>query len=65
VELPPPGTFIAGLVIGVVAAMLVFRHADREGNRRATAWGIFAFFLPAIALFYFGRAWMRGSRRRR
>jgi len=59
VELPPPGTFIAGLVIGVAAAMLVFAHADRHGNRRATAWGVVSFFLPAAALVYFGRVWLR------
>jgi hypothetical protein len=63
VELPPPGTFIAGLVVSVAAAMLVFRHADRDGNRRATAWGVVSFFLPAIALLYFGRVWLRGRRR--
>ena len=63
-ELPPPGTFIAGLVLGVAAAMIVFRHADRHGNKHATAWGVFSFLLPAAALVYFGRVWMRQRRRR-
>jgi hypothetical protein len=63
VELPPPGTFIAGLVLSVAAAMLVFGHADRHGNRHATAWGIFSFFIPAAALVYFGRVWLRGRTR--
>jgi hypothetical protein len=62
-ELPPPGTFIAGLALSVAAAMIVFRHADRQGNRRATAWGIFSFFIPAAALVYFGRVWLRGRTR--
>jgi hypothetical protein len=63
VELPPPGTFIAGLALGVAAAMLVFRHADKSGNRHATAWGVFSFLLPAAALVYFGRVWLRGRSR--
>jgi hypothetical protein len=63
VELPPPGTFLAGLVLSVAAAMLVFAHADRHGNRHATAWGVFSFLLPAAALVYFGRVWLRGRGR--
>jgi hypothetical protein len=62
-ELPSPGAFIAGLVVGVVAAMVVFGHADRHGNRHATAWGVLSFFVPAAALVYFGRVWLRGRRR--
>jgi hypothetical protein len=63
VELPPPGTFIAGLALGVAAAMIVFRHADRHGNRHATAWGVVSFLVPAVALVYFGRVWLRGRGR--
>jgi high-affinity Fe2+/Pb2+ permease len=56
-----PAEFVFGLAVAIAAAMLVFWHADRHGNRRATAWGIVSFFFPAAVLVYF---W-RHSRRRR
>ena len=55
----PLGTaeFVFALVLATVLSLLVFRHAERHGNRRATAWGVATFFfgllravLPAAAL---------------
>jgi hypothetical protein len=59
-----PAEFVFGLAIAIAAALLVFRHADRSGNKRATAWGILSFFVPAAALVYFGRHWYRTRNRR-
>jgi hypothetical protein len=43
--------------------MLIFRHADRRGNRHATAWGVFTFLAAGIAIpVYFARYWIRRSR---
>ena len=58
-ELPSPGVFVAGLVIATVAALVVFRHAERTGSRHATAWGIAAFLLPGgVVPVYFLRYWL-------
>jgi hypothetical protein len=59
VEAPSTAQFVAGLVAGTIAALVVFAHADRRGNRHATAWGILSFFVPAALLVYFGRHWLR------
>jgi hypothetical protein len=49
------GEFVFALVVSVLLALLVFGHAERHGNRRATAWG--------VATFFFGRYYLRrGSR---
>ena len=58
-----PGQFVVGLGLGIAAALVVFAHADKRGNRRATAWGVFSFFVPAAALLYFGRRWWEDRRR--
>jgi heme/copper-type cytochrome/quinol oxidase subunit 4 len=54
------GEFVVLVVIDAVLAMLIFRHADRRGNRHATAWGIFTFLAVSIAIpIYFIRYWLR------
>ena len=58
-----PGQFVVALAVAITAAVVVFSHADKRGNKRATAWGIVAFLIPAAALVYFGRVWWNGRRR--
>jgi len=54
------GAFVIAVAIAAVLAMLVFRHADRRGNRHATAWGVFTFLAAGIAIpIYFIRYWTR------
>ena len=54
------GEFVVAVVIAAGLAMLVFRHADRRGNRHATAWGVFTFLAAGIAIpVYFLRYWVR------
>jgi hypothetical protein len=54
------GEFVVAVAIAAGLAMLVFRHADRRGNRHATAWGVFTFLAAGIAIpFYFIRYWTR------
>ncbi len=55
-----PGEFVTLVAISAALAMLIFRHADRRGNRHATAWGIFTFLAVTIAIpIYFIRYWLR------
>jgi hypothetical protein len=42
--------FLIAVVIAAGLAMLIFRHADKHGNRHATAWGLFAFLAALIAI---------------
>lgn len=58
-----PAEFGAALAVAIAAAVVVFAHADRRGNKRATTWGVVAFLVPAAALVYFGRFWWKGRRR--
>jgi len=44
------GEFLIVLAIAAGASMGVFAHADRHGNKRATAWGIATFLALGIAL---------------
>ncbi len=61
--LPGPGAFVALLVLWTVSALVVFSHAQRHGNRRATAWGIAAFLASGIVVpLYFLRFWLRNRR---
>ena len=52
-----PAEFAVALAIAIAAAVVVFAHADKRGNKHATAWGVVSFFVPAAALLYFGRQW--------
>ena len=57
------GEFAVAVAFAAALAMLVFRHADRHGNRHATAWGIFTFLAAGIAIpVYFLRYWTRSRR---
>ncbi len=43
--------------------MAVFAHANKRGNRHATAWGIGAFLLAGVFVpLYFLRFWLRNRR---
>ena len=54
------GEFIFALVLATLLALLVFAHAERHGNRRATAWGIATFFFGLFAVVvYFARYYLR------
>ncbi len=54
------GEFLVAVAIDAVLAMLIFRHADRRGNRHATAWGVFTFLAAGLAIpVYFLRCWLR------
>jgi ABC-type sulfate transport system permease component len=44
------GAFVATLVVASVLSLLVFRHAEKHGNRRATAWGVATFFFGFFAV---------------
>ena len=58
----PLGTaeFVFALVLATVLSLLVFRHAERHGNRRATAWGVVTFFFGVFAVaVYFARYYLR------
>ncbi len=57
------GEFLLTLALAIGAALIVFRDAERRGNKRATAWGIGAFLAVGIVLpVYFVRVWLRGRR---
>jgi MFS family permease len=52
--------FAFALVLATVLSLVVFRHADRHGNKRATAWGVATFFFGLFAVAaYFARYWLR------
>jgi hypothetical protein len=58
------GQFLVVLVISAAVSMAVFAHAEKHGNRRATAWGIATFLALGIAVpLYFIRYWLRTRRR--
>jgi hypothetical protein len=64
VTLPDPPVFAALVILWSVAALLVFRHAERHGSRHATAWGIGAFLASGIVVpIYLVRHWLRTRRR--
>jgi hypothetical protein len=57
------GEFLLVLVLSAAASMAVFAHADRHGNRHATAWGIATFLALGVAVpLYFIRYWLRTRR---
>jgi hypothetical protein len=59
-ELPSTPEFVVLLALWTASAIVVFRHADKHGNPRATAWGVFAFLASGIVLpLYFLRFWLR------
>ena len=42
--------FLVGFTIATTAGILVFLHADKNGSRHTTAWGISVFLFLAVAL---------------
>ena len=54
------GEFLFVLVMATILSLVVFTHAERHGNRRATAWGITTFFFGFLGVaVYFTRHWAR------
>lgn len=45
-----PAEFLVAFAIATTAGILVFLHADRNGSRHTTAWGISVFLFLGIAL---------------
>ncbi len=59
------GEFLVVTAIAAGASMAVFAHAERHGNKHATAWGIATFLALGIAVpLYFIRYWLRTRIRR-
>jgi hypothetical protein len=57
------GQFVIVLVISAAASMAVFAHAEKRGNKHATAWGVATFLALGIAVpLYFIRYWVRTRR---
>jgi hypothetical protein len=55
--------FVLTLTVGIAAALIVFRDAERRGSKRATAWGVGAFLASGIVVpVYFVRVWLRRRR---
>jgi hypothetical protein len=60
------GQFLLVVAFAAAGSMLVFGHADRHGNKHATAWGVATFLALGIALpLYFVRYWLRTRSLRR
>jgi hypothetical protein len=59
------GQFLAVVSISAAASLAVFAHADKRGNRHATAWGVATFLALGVAVpLYFMRYWLRARGRR-
>ena len=51
--------FAVAVTLAALLAMGVFYHANKRGNRHATAWGIATFLAAGIIVpFYFIRYWL-------
>jgi hypothetical protein len=60
------GQFLLVVALAAAGSMLVFAHADRHGNKHATAWGVATFLALGIAMpLYFVRYWLRIRSQRR
>ena len=47
-------------MLATLLSLVVFAHAERHGNERATAWGVATFFFGLIAVaVYFARYYRR------
>jgi hypothetical protein len=58
------GQFLAVVSISAAGSLAVFAHADRRGNKHATAWGVATFLALGVAVpLYFIRYWLRTRRR--
>jgi hypothetical protein len=47
---PTTAQFLASFVIGTAVGIAVFLHADRNGSKHTTAWGIVVFLAAPIGL---------------
>lgn len=57
------GEFVFALVLACALSLLVFAHAERHHNPRATAWGVGTFFFGIFAVaVYFSRYYLRRGR---
>jgi len=55
--------FLIAVTIAACISMATFRHADRNGNTHATAWGIGAFLAAGIVVpIYVVQVWLRRRR---
>jgi hypothetical protein len=64
---PPTTTaFFFAWAIDAVAAILVFLHAEKKGNRHATAWGagVFLFLVPVLPIYVFRNRQRKADTRR-
>lgn len=58
------GEFLIVTALAAGASMAVFAHADKHGNKHATAWGIATFLALGVAVpLYFIRYWLRNRAR--
>jgi uncharacterized membrane protein len=48
IDRPSTVAFFIGLVVAAVLSLVVYRHAERQGYRHPTAWGIAVFFFAGI-----------------
>jgi hypothetical protein len=59
------GQFLLVVSLSAAASLAVFAHAEKHGNRHATAWGIATFLVLGVAVpLYFIRYWLRTRVRR-
>ncbi len=59
------GEFVIVTALAAAASLAVFAHADKHGNKHATAWGIATFLVAGVAVpLYFIRYWLRARRQR-
>jgi hypothetical protein len=64
-EMPGTQQFLLSVVIGIIASIGIFAHAERHGGTHATAWGVAAFLAaPFVVPFYFVRFWLMSRRSR-
>jgi hypothetical protein len=57
------GGFLLAVALAAAVSMAVFAHADRHGNKHATAWGVATFLVLGVAVpLYFIRYWLRTRR---
>ncbi len=58
------GEFLIVTALAAGASMAVFAHAEKHGNKHATAWGIATFLALGVAVpLYFIRYWLRSRAR--
>jgi hypothetical protein len=59
------GQFLVVVSLSAAASLAVFAHADKRGNKHATAWGVATFLVLGVAVpLYFIRYWLRTRARR-